>query len=215
MQDAVKGFFFGYDRNSPTYLVCCPETGKVYRHRVVKFVSNLERKSESELEHVQTKKNDVSVHKPVQTEECFDTDDLLFKQKDDERAKGSKDKKEAEIVQGRSECMSENREPSTERRYHTRERRPPVHLADCKTNFDNDDDQVMTNTDYCYKLVTFPQSYSNAMKPPDSVLWKEAMEEEMKSLNENETFFLTTLPEGRTAVGVGGRGGEGGMGVHS
>ena len=72
----------------------------------VKFVSNLERKSESELEHVQTKKNDVSVHKPVQTEECFDIDDLLFKQKDDERAKGSKDKKEAEIVQGRSECMS-------------------------------------------------------------------------------------------------------------
>ena len=102
-----KGIFVGYDRNNPTYLAYHPETGKVYR--VVKFVSNLERKSESELEHVQTKKNYVSVHKPVQTEECFDIDDLLFKQKDDERAKGSKDKKEAEIVQGRSVCMSENR----------------------------------------------------------------------------------------------------------
>ena len=199
-----KGIFVGYDRNSPAYLVYYPETGKVYRHRVVKFVSNLERKSESELEHVQTKKNDVSVHKPAQTEECFDIDDLLFKQKDDERAKGSKDKKEAEIVQGKSECMSENREPSIERRYPTRKRRPPVHLADCKTNFDNDD-QVMMNTDYCYKLATFPQSYSDAMKSPDSVLWKEAMVEEMKSLNENETFTLTTLPEGRTAVeGEGG-----------
>ena len=175
-------------------------------------MSKLERKSESELEHVQTKKNYVSVHKPVQTEECFDIIALLFKQKDDERAKGSKDKTEAEIVQGRSECMSENREPSTERRYHTRERRPPVQLADYETNFDNDDDQVMMNTDYCYKLATFPQSYSDAMTSPDSVLWKEAMEEEMKSLNENETFILNTLPEGRTAVGGGGgRGGGGWM----
>ena len=77
-------------------------------------------------------------------------------------------------------------------------------MADYKTNFDNDDDQVMMNTDYCYKLATFPQSYSDAMKSPDSVLWKEAMEEEMKSLNENETFILTTLPEGRTAVGGNG-----------
>ena len=78
----------------------------------------------------------------------------------------------------------------------------------------------MMNTDYCYKLAIFPQSYSDAMKSPDSVLWKEAMEEEMKSLNENETFILTTLPEGRTAVvrgrgGWGGGGGGGGMGVHS
>ena len=176
----------------------------------MKFVSNLERKSESELEYVQTKKNYVSVYKPVQTEECFDIDDLPFKQKDDERAKGSKDKKEAEIVQGRSECMSENREPSIERRYPTRERRPPVHLADYKTNFDNDDDQVMMNTDYCYKRATFPQSYRDSMKSPDSVLWKEAMEEEMKSLNENETLILTTLTEGRTAVEGGGGGG-----VHS
>ena len=32
----------------------------------------------------------------------------------------------------------------------------------------------------------------------------------MKSLNGNETFILTTLPEGRTAVGVGGGGGWGG-----
>ena len=107
--------------------------------------------------------------------------------------------------EGQYACLKT--EPSIERRYPTRERRP-VHLADYKTNFDNDD-QVMMNTDYCYKLATFPQSYSDAMKSPDSVLWKEAMEEEMKSLNENETFSLTTLPEGRTAVGGGGGGGGG------
>ena len=112
------------------------------------------------------------MHEPVQTEECFDIDDLLFKQKDDERDKRSKDKKKTEIAQGSSECMSENEEPSNEQRYLSRKRRPPVHLTDYKTNFDNDYDQVMMNTDYYYKLATFPQSYGDAMKSPDSVLWK-------------------------------------------
>lgn len=180
-----KGIFVGYDRNSPATLVYHPETGKIRKYRIVKFVSN---------EHVQTKKDDA-----VQTE-YFDTEDVL-RQADDARAKNSRDKKKAEIVQGRSECMCENKEPSVEQRYPTRERRPPAYLADYKTKFDDEDDQVMMNIDYCYRLATFPQSYSDAMKSPDSVLWKEAMEEEMKSLNENDTFILTTLPEDRKAVG--------------
>ena len=35
----VKGFFLGYDKLSPAYLVYFPETGKVMKHRVVKFPS--------------------------------------------------------------------------------------------------------------------------------------------------------------------------------
>lgn len=35
-----KGIFVGYDKNSPSYLVFYPDTGKVIKNRLVKFVIN-------------------------------------------------------------------------------------------------------------------------------------------------------------------------------
>lgn len=32
-----KGIFVGYDKGNPAYLVYFPETGKIMKHRVVKF----------------------------------------------------------------------------------------------------------------------------------------------------------------------------------
>ena len=49
------------------------------------------------------------------------------------------------------------------------------------------------------------------MNSPRATEWRQAMEEEMKSLKENDTFELTTLPMGKNPVGGGG-GGE--MGLH-
>ena len=65
----------------------------------------------------------------------------------------------------------------------------------------NDDDQVLTNVDYCYKSFAFPQTYQEAMDLPESSNWKAAMEEEMNSLTENNTFTLSDLPGGKNAVG--------------
>ena len=35
-----KGFYLGNDVNSPAYLVCFPQSGKVQKHRLVKFALN-------------------------------------------------------------------------------------------------------------------------------------------------------------------------------
>lgn len=43
----TKGIFLGYDRDSPAYLIYFPNTGKVSKHRVVKFVSVKESGGES------------------------------------------------------------------------------------------------------------------------------------------------------------------------
>lgn len=39
------------------------------------------------------------------------------------------------------------------------------------------------------------------MSSPESELWSKAMQKEMNSLKENDTFTLTTLPEGKNIVG--------------
>ena len=84
-------------------------------------------------------------------------------------------------------------------RYPERERRPPKHLDDYVTNLD--EDQCMSNVDYFYRVSSFPQSYKEAISSTESENWKKAMSEEMNSLRENETFTLTTLPEGQWGVG--------------
>jgi len=59
----------------------------------------------------------------------------------------------------------------------------------------------MVNIDYCYGVSAFPQSYKEAVESPESDCWIAVMREEMNSLEENNTYTLTTLPEGRKAVG--------------
>ena len=44
------------------------------------------------------------------------------------------------------------------------------------------------------------------MNSPLATEWRQEMEEEMKSLKENDTFELTTLPMGTNPVGGGGGG---------
>ena len=46
-----------------------------------------------------------------------------------------------------------------------------------------------------------PVTYQEAITSPESPKWKKAMNEEISSLKDNNTYDLTTLPDGRTAVG--------------
>lgn len=57
-----------------------------------------------------------------------------------------------------------------------------------------------TTNDFCYKFSNFPQTYKEANQSPADN-WKKAMDEEIHSLKENYTYTLTSLPDGRQAVG--------------
>jgi transposase InsO family protein len=48
---------------------------------------------------------------------------------------------------------------------------------------------------------TEPKTLKEALESPQSELWKEAMKEELDSIDENETWTLTNLPPGRKAIG--------------
>jgi len=63
------------------------------------------------------------------------------------------------------------------------------------------DSQAEYSVDYCYRVGIVPQSYSEAVSCDESREWKTAMDSEMKSLVENETFEVTELPEGKSVIG--------------
>ena len=65
------------------------------------------------------------------------------------------------------------------------------------------EDYASYNHDVCCMSAArqIPETYRQAIDSPDSPQWKDAMEEEMKSLEENDTFDVVPLPQGATAVG--------------
>ena len=81
-------------------------------------------------------------------------------------------------------------------RYPTRIRNKPTYL----------DEYVVDSTtnlavDYYYQMNDIPTCYSQAVNAPDSTSWKRAMDEEINSLESNDTFTLTPLPPTRDGVG--------------
>lgn len=89
-------------------------------------------------------------------------------------------------------------------RYPTRERKPPEYLKDYSQNQEDteEDDCTLTSVDYCYRAVCgVPLTFKEAMTFSVSEKWKKAVDEEIKSLEDNQTFTLTKLPEDRKTVG--------------
>ena len=67
---------------------------------------------------------------------------------------------------------------------------------------DSDSDGIHTTIDYCYRAVCgVPQTFKEARTSADSKEWVKAMDEEIQSLKENNTFTLTKLPKGKKTVG--------------
>ena len=57
-------------------------------------------------------------------------------------------------------------------------------------------ERILITQEYCE-----PRTFEEAMSCPDRDLWKRAMEKEIKSLHENATWEIASLPKDRKAVG--------------
>ena len=82
-------------------------------------------------------------------------------------------------------------------RYPARDRRRPSYLNEYVT-----DDKVY-NVNFCYHVtdVDIPKTYTEAINSPQSAEWKAAMDEEIHSLTENNTYEVCELPAGKQSVG--------------
>lgn len=71
-----------------------------------------------------------------------------------------------------------------------------MHLQDYET--EDTVDQLVTCVDSCYRAVCdIPQNYQEAIGSTKSRQWINAMNDEMQSLEENDTFKITQLPLGK------------------
>ena len=181
-----KGIFLGYDRSSPAYLVYYPDINDIKRCRVVKF-TDVKPEPELPVNEDEFEINKVPDHVSVpDTNNDDDVPNVTVKPDDETVGDSMKDKDDAGLLTP----------PTVKSRYPRRQHELPSYLKDYAL-----DDSTKSSIDYCCRLSAIPQTYQEAMSSPEASKWEEAMEDEMKSLTENDTFTVTRLPDDRESVG--------------
>ncbi|GKF20377.1 zinc finger, CCHC-type containing protein [Tanacetum coccineum] len=62
-------------------------------------------------------------------------------------------------------------------------------------------DQVGSQYSYCYSIEEDPRTYNEAMQSRDAAFWKEAIDDEIGSIMENNTWVLSDLSPGCKSLG--------------
>ena len=166
-----SGVFVGYDKNSAAFLIYYSDSKQVKRHGMVTFTNLYPRE----------------IKKKGETK-ADDDGEILVKDVSNN----------SEINDNRSNQMNDISNPSVPaipNRNSTRVRNQPDYLRDYVRTARDESYGI----DYCYK--TAPKTYNDAVRSDECCNWKEAMDEEMGSLAENDTFELVELPPGKHTVG--------------
>ena len=202
---SVPGIFVGYDFDSASYMVYLPNKGGVLkvRRENVKFQSNSPPQSTLSIAS-RAPSTPTPMSTPLQPSTTTSSPESAT-QAPSAPADAAV---QTPIEQGNSSppAVKASQTTATQtppvarqsifaERYPERERHRP-------TKF-NDYVSVAHETfiHHVNRVEKVPVTYQQAIKSVDASRWREAMDEEMAALEENETFELSTLPEGRTAVG--------------
>ena len=205
---SVKGVFLGYDKESPAYIVYYPDSGKVLTHRVVTFTDK----------HAPVRQGDKIINNNLRfyvDSEDEDEDNFVVENNvdvvDDDDNILVDDDNETILVDD-DEVVPDVQVPPERRS--SRNRRPPPHLDEYVTDFtntNNNDETVDTadyvqnheNVTFCFRAssVVVPKTYKQAMASDDAERWKEAMDDEMNSLHQNNTYTLVPPPKDKQIVG--------------
>ena len=97
-----------------------------------------------------------------------------------------------------NEAPSETSEP----RRSKRARKPKSYGSDFQLYLvEGSKDQIESQYSYCYSIEEDPRTYDEAIKSRDSAFWKEAIDDEIGSIMENNTWILSDLPPGCKPLG--------------
>ena len=219
-----KGIFLGYDKGSPAYLVLFPESGIIKKVRNVKFTNKFGvNKPDHEVGYdvdflpMEAREGQTTPNIGQEQENAAPPQDGLnhaaprIGQEQENAAPPKEGLRQVGPCQlqniparpGIENQPAQPAEVNPNMRYPVRNTRRPPHLDDYIVDQELDErDLINYSVDYCYTAQIYPKTYEEAMRSKDSKMWREAMNEEMKSLDENNTYTLTKLPEGKSLVGT-------------
>ncbi len=160
------------------------------KHRLIKFIKNtsIEQCTQTEIE-------DIGLGRKVESESYSNN----LQTQEEESPEPEESVEVLDIDEGLQLEPENTKEPKNEPKgYPQRERKAPQYFRA--------ENKAYINVDYCYEVCGAPQTYSEAMNSTKALGWEQAMKDELEALRENDTFELTTLPEGKNLVGGGGMG---------
>ena len=150
-----QGRFVGYDKNSPAYLVYHPDTNKVQKHRLVKFVSRAAVEKQTQTGEPDPSDGDDSVR--PRTREITQGISRSTEKISEPSVRSRSAHGDSPGTVTRSSDHNHTQESATSgepesRRYPARERRTPSYLGDFITD-DCVHDGVHITVDYCCRAV--------------------------------------------------------------
>lgn len=212
---ANNGIFVGYDENIKGYRVYYPERNKVEVCRDITFKNKSKVTTKEAKPNVSSKVNlkykikeeevvkggEKEKEEEIQDEENFINNDEFQKQiqEENEEENLTNDEESQEQVQEEENIMNNEEEgnndnPSSERmKLRGKEKiKKPARYLDFA-------ERIALIAENCE-----PLTYNEALESKEVDKWKAAMDEEMESLKQNETWELRNLPEDRKAISNNG-----------
>ena len=194
------GIFVGYEKNSSSFLVYYPSERKVQRHGLVTFTDYFQK-------NLEKSKNDDNNNNII----INDNNDNITNQNDVPENNNISNVPEninmpADVIKNDNDndnfINSEIRDPAEEQTNIPIARQNPIrihHQPEYLKDYVKTVDTGACYVDFCYKAA--PKTYNEAISSDEADLWKKAMDEEMSSLEENKTYEVVDLPEGKHSVG--------------
>ncbi|KAL5865755.1 hypothetical protein ACOSQ3_003269 [Xanthoceras sorbifolium] len=184
---AKKATFMGIASGSKGYRLWCPETRKSVISRDVTF-------DESAMLRKVTEKTD-GTSKQVE-----------FESRIIDPVDGSRSEVDSPLAEDESEeeeVLTQEPPQQQESIAVDRPRRQNVKIPVRYQDMENLPTQFKNTVAYALSIVDddIPFTYKEAIRSSEVEKWKEAMDEEMKSLQKNNTWQLAKLPKGKKAIG--------------
>lgn len=176
---AVKGYLVGYDGDE-RYRVYVPEGHNIVLSRDIKFHEKFSECAEQ-------------VKLPLQ-DNCLENDRSKYEQEEDQTQKNQQDQKDKEENNESEESPTDQIEDIEQKSVMGRlsdrsTLKKPITYNECTMIA-----EVLLNEAF------EPETVEDALNSTDRVQWSQAMEDEMASLKKNQTWELSTLPQGAKAL---------------
>lgn len=197
---AEKLAFVGYDETSKGYRLTDVKKGKIVISRDLVFLKEKFMKQHDETVNTNAD-NSTYVFLPssphVEQQEQPDRDDSFYDANDFNEEPNEVNLNHSNNSQIQEEIQAEIEEEIQED--------ATVEEAPVRRSTRNNAGQLPERLNdfvvYISKDCFEPKSYTQAVNCPDADKWKQAMDEELQSINENKTWNLTELPHNKKAIG--------------